>query len=188
MINALDAVDSFVDPNSDSAHHPNLSLFPEDVTADGSLAPRVWGSFCFDLAVNPAGHEAVCFDYGITPEALGALLERKPFVDRLRDAALQVKALGPSAGFVLSARMAAEKHLVTLNNIAEDTNVNTAIRVRVIENLVRYAHMDPSVQKSARDDGKPNSPGVLVQLNIGAGLLGPSSRIIELKTPDADET
>lgn len=168
-------------PNIDPDTQSKPELLP-----DGTLVPRLWGSLCFDLALN-RDYEGVCADYGMTLEALSSLLDRPAFVDRLKDANLQVKTLGPSAGFVLASRIAAEEHVITLGQLAKDSNTNPAIRVRAIENLVRYAHLDPSTNKPANSsttNGQAHSPGVLVQLNIGAGLMGSTPRTIEVKTSE----
>lgn len=140
-----------------------------------------WGPFCFDMALNSDDWQLVCETYQITEDCFGRLLDNPAFVNRLKDAKMQVKTLGPSAGFVLLARVEAEKHLVTLSKIAGQQGVGELTRVRAIENITRYAHLDPSVQKgSGKEENRTASPGVLVQFNIGGGLLGKSTQVIDV--------
>lgn len=146
------------------------------------LSPELWGTFCLDLILNPGQHDDVCKAFGIEITELQRLLELKPFTDRLGDLNLQVKTLGPNAGFVLAARAQAEKHLVTLGNIAENSTVHPGVRVKAVENLVRYAHLDPQTQKQTKEnEQRSSSPGVLVQFNIGGGLLGSNKQTLEVQ-------
>ena len=155
-------------------------------THSETLVHDQWGPFCFDMALSSDDWQVVCETYKITESCFERLLDNPAFVNRLKDARMQVKTLGPNAGFVLFARVEAEKHLLTLSNIAGQQGVGELTRVRAIENLVRYAHMDPSVQKgSAKDDNRATSPGVLVQFNIGGGLLGKNTQVIDVNPEPA---
>jgi hypothetical protein len=163
-------------------------IYAREIADKDELHSNLWGSFCFDLILNQSDHERVCAAFGLTLAGLGKLLDNTAFVDRLKDAKLQVKTLGPTAGFVLAARAQAEKHLVTLGNVAGDTAVPHVVRVKAIENLVRYAHLDPQTQKQARDNERQtSSPGVLVQFNIGGNLLGQNRRTLEVQTSNVIE-
>jgi hypothetical protein len=149
-------------------------------TRDGSITPaplapvsfQLWGALCFDLVLAPTETAEVCRSHAITEQQLLALLENKAFIDKLKDAKLQVKTLGSSAGFVLTARAEAEKHIVTLSKLAKDTGVNAGVRVRAIENITRYAHLDPATSSKGKEGQDSNRSGVLVQFNIGGGILG----------------
>lgn len=149
---------------------------------DETLHPQLWGAFCFDVVLAPGEHDKVCAAYNVSVDTLAHLLDNKAFVDRLKDAQLQVKTLGPTAGFVLAARAQAEKHIVTLGNLADNSSVHPSVRVKAVENLVRYAHLDPQTQRQARDsEQRGSSPGVLVQFNIGGSLLGTNRHTIEVQ-------
>lgn len=178
----LDGFDEFDEPENEIQTEIAQTHGVPATNAVHDLHPEVWGSFCFDLIMAPGEHDRVCTAYGLTLEGFNSLLDNKVFVDRLKDAKLQVKTLGPTAGFVLAARAQAEKHLVTLGNIAENNAVHPGVRVKAVENLVRYAHLDPQTQKQAKDnEQRGSSPGVLVQFNIGGGLLGGSRQTIEVQ-------
>lgn len=179
MSELADVVESFDD--DDLMEEPTTGdLVPK--TRDKEKLPMpMWGQLCFDLVMAHPNHEQVCADYGLDEIQLLDLLGNKAFLDRLKDAKLQVKTLGPSAGFVLTARTQAERHLVTLGQIADQTSVHPGVRVKAIENIVRYAHLDPQTQKQARENERTSaSPGVLVQFNIGGGLLGSAMKTIEV--------
>lgn len=138
-------------------------------TPPPSVPFQLWGALCFDLVLAADDTEGVCRSHGITDAQLLTLLENKAFIDKLRDARTQIKNLGSSAGFVLTARAEAEKHVVTMSNMAGDSGVNSGVRVRAIENLVRYAHLDPATNGKNSQD--VNRSGVLVQFNIGGNIL-----------------
>ena len=162
-------------------------LVPKTSTKD-ELPIQMWGQFCFDLVIQHHNHARVCADYGITEAHLLELLENKAFIDRLKDAKMQVKTLGPNAGFVLLARTQAEEHIVTLGKLARQEGVHPGIRVKAIENIVRYAHLDPQTQKQAKESERgASSPGALVQFNIGGGLLGSGMKTIEVASAPAGE-
>jgi hypothetical protein len=149
-------------------------------TPDGSITPtppapvpfQMWGALCFDLVLDPQDTAGVCRSHSITEQQLLILLENKAFIDKLKDAKLQVKTLGSSAGFVLTARAEAEKHVVTMSRLASDTGINAGVRVRAMENIVRYAHLDPATSSKGKEGQDSNRSGVLVQFNIGGGILG----------------
>jgi hypothetical protein len=142
----------------------------------------------FDIALAPEDLNAILDTYAITPEQFALLSTNQSFVDRLEGAALQVKTLGPNAGFVLNAQRQAETLINTLGGIAQDKTNHPAVRVKAIENIVRYAHLDPSVQKAAKDSGERTSaPGVLVQLNFGGNLGKLINRTIDV-TPTGQDT
>lgn len=162
----------------------DLATYAEDSeafeeTLDGSITPapptpvpfQLWGALCFDLVLSPEDTAGVCRTHQITEQQLLNLLDNKSFVDKLKDAKLQVKTLGSSAGFVLTARAEAEKHVVTMSRLASDTGINAGVRVRAMENIVRYAHLDPATNTKGKE-GDSNRSGVLVEFNIGGGILG----------------
>ena len=165
--------------NQIQGYVPDTEAFEE--TETGEIAPthmpqvpfQMWGALCFDLVLAPTETEQVCAAHGIAPEQLIQLLDNKAFTDKLKDARAQVKTLGASAGFVLNARAAAEKHIVTLSDLAGNISVNAGVRVRAIENITRYAHLDPAASQKGKEGA--NTSGVLVQFNIGGGIVGKST-------------
>jgi hypothetical protein len=156
----------------------------EPIPISDTIDPSQWGELCFDLVLRQDMYEQVLKDYNLSPEGMLHLLNNKAFTNRLKDANIQVNSLGPTAGFSLAARHYAEKHITTLSNIASDIASPHAVRVKAIENLVRYAHLDPATAKTPKDSDQRSSPGVLVQFNIGGGLLGNNRRTLEVQTTD----
>lgn len=150
--------------------------------ANNTLAVQLWGSLCFDLALRPDNYITILEDYNLSEEGLIQLLDNKAFVNRLKDAQLQIKTLGPTAGFVLAARTQAEKHISTVSNIISDAATPALVRVKAFSDLARFAHLDPATQKTTREGGEQrSSPGVLVQFNIGGGLLGKNKSTIDIQ-------
>lgn len=156
-------------------------------TATVALAPALWGPLAFDVALSPDDLEGILKTYDITLDQFTQLTLNQGFKDRLDGAALQVKTLGPTAGFVLNAQSQAEKLINTLGDIAKDTTAHVAVRVKAIENIVRYAHLDPSIQRASKESGERSTaaPGVLVQLNFGGQLGKLINRTIEVN-PNAN--
>lgn len=186
MSNFANLVESFDD--DDMVEEPTSGQLVSKTSTTVKLPIPMWGQFCFDLIMTHPHHAQVCSDYGIPEDHLLELLENKAFIDRLKDAKIQVKTLGPSAGFVLTARTQAERHLVTLGQIADQVSVHPGVRVKAIENIVRYAHLDPQTQKQSRETERDAaSPGVLVQFNIGGGLLGSGMKTIEIASSPLPE-
>lgn len=186
MSDLASIIDNF-DEDSIMEEATSGELVPKTFTKD-ELPIQMWGQFCFDLILQHPNHARVCTDYGITEAHLLELLENRAFIDRLKDAKMQVKTLGPNAGFVLLARTQAEEHIVTLGKLARQEGVHPGIRVKAIENIVRYAHLDPQTQKQAKENERgASSPGVLVQFNIGGGLLGSGMKTIEVASTPAGE-
>lgn len=186
MSELADIIESFDD--DDLVEEPTTGDLIPKTSTKGKLPMPMWGQFCFDLVMTHPNHAQVCADYGITEDYLLELLENRAFLDRLKDAKMQVKTLGPSAGFVLTARTQAERHLVTLGQIADQVSAHPGVRVKAIESIVRYAHLDPQTQRQAKENERgSSSPGVLVQFNIGGGLLGSGMKTIEVAaTPIGD--
>lgn len=160
-------------PKLDAVTSPPLPPALNDNTLHSSL----WEPFCLDLSMANADAEQVCGDYSITQECLLDLLANATFIARLREAKARVKSLGPNAGFILTAHAQAAKHLVTLGSIADSQSTHASIRVKAIENIVRYAHLDPATTKKDKD---MDTGGVSVQFNIGGNLLGNDRRTIDL--------
>jgi hypothetical protein len=183
-VDMIQGFDEFDEPDAEVKTEIAEAHGANEVTdkLSDELSPDLWGQLCFDLVMNQGEHDRVLRGYGLSEVGMLNLLENKVFCDRLKDAKLQVKTLGATAGFVLSARAQAERHLVTLGQIAESNTTHPAVRVKAIENMVRYAHLDPQTQKQVKEnEQRGSSPGVLVQFNIGGGLLGGGAKTIEVQ-------
>lgn len=160
----------------------------EHVQAQTELSPprpvldaEVWASFCYDLLLAPDAHVRVCADYSITENDLSLLLDNPAFKARLRECRAHVQSMGPNAGFILMARMLAEKHVATLGQLASDIKIAPAVRLRAIENMTRYAHLDPSTTPpEKREPGtQGSSGGALVQLIFNGSLKREITAVVD---------
>jgi hypothetical protein len=171
--------DELAETDADTAQLP--SMFNEPLLHGDSLPLSLWGSLACDLAIRPTEFGTILKDYKLSEKGLDKLLSNDAFTARLREARDQVKIHGPNAGFILSARVEAERHLSTLSTIAGANSTPPVVRVKAIEQLVNYAGLDPKTNGIDQSTKDTADKGPSIMFNFGGGLLGNGKTSINLK-------
>lgn len=146
-----------------------------------SVPPERYSEIAFALALEGQMDEdrleVVLQSLDLTPEQYVRMAQREGFKRAMGEAKLFVDEYGEQKGFRLRARFYAERLAPSMYRMAQDSETEPSVRLRVFESLTKLAGIDPSQDK--KQEAAIASGGVTITIapNIHGIALSPQTTV-----------